>query len=115
LQLLLDSRQIRKPIACRLAYPALPLELGESDVTLRNLFTEHPATAGETYWQHLGAAWGFSWRLMAASLACLVHALLPFLFVKTGSRAITELHDRMVANRQRHAGQDAPATERRAA
>jgi hypothetical protein len=38
-----------------------------------------------------------------------VHALLPFLFEKTGSRAITALHDRMVVNRQRHAaGEEAP-------
>ena len=85
-------------------------------MSLRQLFTDHPATVGETYWQHLGAAWGFSWRLMAASLACLIHALLPFLFVRTGSRAISELHDRMVVNRQRHAERTAPATaERRAA
>lgn len=67
------------------------------------LFTDHPAAVGETYWQHLGSAWGFSWRMMVASLACLVHALLPFLFERTGSRAITQLHDRMVTNRQHHA------------
>src|SRR3546814_1942276 len=47
--------------------------------------------------------------LMAASLACLIHALLPFLFVRTGSRAITELHDRMVVSRQRQA--PAPRSE----
>ena len=87
-------------------------------MSLRNLFTDHPATVGETYWQHLGAAWGFSWRMMVASLACLIHALLPFLFMKTGSRAIAELHDRMVVNRQRQAlreAQGAPAAQRRAA
>jgi len=72
-------------------------------VSVRNPFTDHPATVGETYWQHLASAWGFSWRMMLASLACLVHALLPFLFEKTGSRAITQLHDRMVVNRHRHA------------
>lgn len=70
---------------------------------LRNLFTEHPASVGETYWQHLASAWGFSWRMMLASLACLLHALLPFLFEKTGSRAISGLHDRMVVNRHRQA------------
>ena len=85
-------------------------------MSLRHLFTDHPATVGETYWQHLGVAWGFSWRLMAAAAACLVHALLPFLFVKTGSRAISELHDRMVVNRQRQAAHPAAASgERRAA
>jgi len=87
-------------------------------VSLRNIFTDHPASVGETYWQHLGAAWGFSWRMMVASLACLIHALLPFLFVKTGSTAIAALHDRMVVNRRRLAQHGAPApaqAERRAA
>ena len=39
--------------------------------------------------------------MFIASLACLVHAVLPFLFVKTGSEAIETLYDRMVANRRR--------------
>lgn len=78
-------------------------------VSVRNPFTDHPATVGETYWQHLASAWGFSWRMMLASLACLVHALLPFLFEKTGSRAITRLHDRMVVNRHRQAAATSPA------
>ena len=38
--------------------------------------------------------------MMFAGLACLLHGLLPFLFVKTGSRAISELNDRMVVNRR---------------
>ncbi|MEO3429371.1 DUF6356 family protein [Pelagibius sp. CAU 1746] len=78
-------------------------------MSFRDLFTEHPASVGETYWQHLASAWGFSWRMMLASLACLIHALLPFLFVKTGSRAITGLHDRMVVNRHRQAAQHSGA------
>ena len=76
-------------------------------MSFRDLFTEHPASVGETYWQHLASAWGFSWRMMLASLACLIHALLPFLFEKTGSQAITRLHDRMVVNRHRQARQGA--------
>src|SRR3546814_5888092 len=77
-------------------------------VSLRTLFTDHPATVGETYWQHLGGAWGFSWRLMAASLACLIHALLPFLFVRTGRRSFTQLPARTVLSPMRHT--TAPAT-----
>ncbi|GAB4376794.1 MAG: DUF6356 family protein [Kiloniellaceae bacterium] len=86
-------------------------------MSVRDLFTDHPASVGETYWQHLASAWGFSWRLMLAALACLVHALLPFCFEKTGSRAITGLHDRMVVNRHRHAAAAAtpPQGERREA
>ncbi len=64
------------------------------------LFTEHPASVDETYFEHLRAASSFSIRMFVASLACLVHALLPFLFVRTGSAAIETLYDRMVANRR---------------
>jgi hypothetical protein len=65
------------------------------------LFTAHPATVGETYGEHMVIAGSFALKLLLASLACLIHALLPFLFEKTGSRMITDLHDRMVANRRR--------------
>lgn len=67
------------------------------------LFTDHPASVGESYGEHMAVATGFGLRLLGAGLACLVHAVFPFLFVTTGSRAITQLHDRMVANRRRHA------------
>ena len=68
---------------------------------IQRLFTEHPRSVDESYLQHLAAALGFSARLALAALACLVHAFLPFLFVKTGSAMITTLHDRMVTNRHR--------------
>jgi len=62
-------------------------------------FTEHPASVGESYGEHLFRAMYFGTRMVFAGLACLVHGVLPFLFVRTGSRAIAELNDRMVANR----------------
>lgn len=74
----------------------------------RPSFTDHPASVGETYLEHMGVAAWFGWRMLGASLACFVHALLPFLFTRTGSRTVTELHDRMVRNRARHA---APVSE----
>lgn len=71
------------------------------------IFTQHPASVGENYLQHMGSALSFALPLLGAFLACLVHALLPFLFAKTGSRIIVRLHDRMVTNRHRHAQQAA--------
>ncbi len=70
---------------------------------VRALFTEHPASVEETYTEHMAAAASFGVRMLLGSLACFVHALLPFLFVKTGSAIIADLHDCMVANRRRHA------------
>jgi len=69
---------------------------------LHSLFTKHPASVDETYAEHLGVACGFSLRMCLGGLACLVHAFLPFLFVKTGSETISELHERMVTHRRRH-------------
>lgn len=68
---------------------------------LRALFTEHPASVGETYLQHLASASGFALRMLAAGVCCFVHALLPFVFVRTGSNAVALLHDRMIVNRSR--------------
>jgi hypothetical protein len=63
-------------------------------------FTEHPASVGESYLEHLARASCFGTRMMFAGVACLVHGLLPFLFVKTGSRAISELNERMSVHRR---------------
>ena len=63
--------------------------------TLSRLFTEHPNSVDETYWQHMRFAGGFSVRLFAAAFAALVHALLPFLFERTASRMIDAMHHRM--------------------
>ncbi len=65
------------------------------------LFTKHPASVGETYGEHLVMATGFGVRMIAGGIACLIHGLLPFLFVKTGSSRIAQLHDTMVTNRSR--------------
>jgi hypothetical protein len=67
---------------------------------LQRLFTEHPASVGETYWEHLLRASWFSGKMLLAAGACFVHAIFPFLFVKTGSQAITQLYGVMVTNRR---------------
>ena len=74
---------------------------------LKQLFTEHPASVDETYGEHFLVAGSFAFTLLLATLACAVHAVLPFCFEKTGSRLITQLHDRMVTNRNRHAAASA--------
>lgn len=66
---------------------------------LRKLFTDHPGDVGETYFRHFGEAASFSAAMFVGSAACLVHALIPGLCVRTGSGIIRRLHDRMVVNR----------------
>lgn len=79
---------------------------------MKSLFTAHPASVNETYGEHMVVATGFALRLTLGGLACLIHGLLPFLFERTGSSIIAELHQRMVLHRVRHgpesAGAEAP-------
>jgi hypothetical protein len=77
-------------------------------MSFHRLFTEHPESVDETYGEHLVRAWWFGGRMVVAGLACMLHALLPFIFVHTGSEAIDELHDRMQATRRRAAASQPP-------
>lgn len=68
---------------------------------LGRVFTDHPRSVGETYFEHQRAAFGFAARLAIAAGACAVHALIPSLFQTRASRIICDLHGRMVAHRVR--------------
>lgn len=63
-------------------------------------FTEHPASVGENYFEHLRHASGFAFSMIAGGLAVLVHAVLPFLFTHTGSGIIASLNTKMITNRR---------------
>ena len=62
-------------------------------------FVEHPHAVGETYGEHAAAAAGFGGLLIAAGLACLVHAVLPWMFETTASGLVMRLHNAMAARR----------------
>ena len=68
---------------------------------LKSLFTDHPASVGETYGEHMVAAGGFGLRMILCGIACLVHSVLPFLFVKTASRTVDQLYRKMVTHRSK--------------
>lgn len=68
---------------------------------MKQLFTAHPRGVGESYWQHMASAFSFGVRMCIAGLACMVHALLPFLFTATGRNTIKKLHDQMITHRVR--------------
>jgi len=65
------------------------------------LFTRHPHSVGETYFEHLGMALGFAGTLLAAAVICAVHAALPFAFEKTASYMIADLYQRTGPGRVR--------------
>jgi hypothetical protein len=74
-----------------------------------NPFTAHPASVGETYAQHFQFALAFGVRMTLGGLAAAVHALFPFLFATTASRALAELNsmlERSTRSRQNDARND---------
>jgi len=67
----------------------------------RSLFTEHPASVDETYLEHFGGALYFGTKMIVAGVACVVHGVLPALFVTRGSDTVRALHERMVLKRRK--------------
>lgn len=72
-----------------------------------DFFLKHPRAVGETYLEHMAVALSYGLPLIAAGLACVVHAVVPALFERTGSRAIVNLHSRLIATRRRVGDSDA--------
>jgi len=56
---------------------------------------KHLQDVGETYDEHFVHAGRYGLVLIGAGLACLVHAVLPFLFEKTGSQCVSKLYAHM--------------------
>ena len=78
-------------------------------MSLTNLFTAHPESVDESYFEHMGFAARVSFMLFLAACAALLHAIFPFLFESTASKIIKKLHDRTA-----HRGSDAPQDARTA-
>jgi hypothetical protein len=61
---------------------------------VRNIFTEHPHSIGETYFKHLYFASKFGFKMIMGGLACCLHAIFPFAFKNTGSNLLLRMtHD----------------------
>ncbi len=63
--------------------------------TLSAIFRDHPASVGESYFEHMAFALSFALRLLAAGAAALIHAFIPCLFEKTASGLIRDMHTRI--------------------
>tara|TARA_A100001011_G_C13775658_1_gene621063 strand:+ start:380 stop:607 length:228 start_codon:yes stop_codon:yes gene_type:complete len=65
------------------------------------LFQEHPASCNESYLEHLINAALFGANLIIAGIVCVVHAILPFLFVNTASARVKKLNEELGARFQK--------------
>ena len=57
--------------------------------------TDHPASVGQTYFEHFKFAVIVSTSLLKAFSACLIHAIYPPVHKNTASATIAELHNRI--------------------
>jgi len=71
-------------------------------------FAAHPRSVGESYPEHFAIAARFGLHMIAGGVVCLVHALVPALFERTGSATIKRLYADIVS---RQPGQARPAHE----
>lgn len=63
------------------------------------LFTDHPASVGESYAEHFGVASRFGAKMLVGGLGATLHAFIPALCKTSGSRTVAALHAEMVAKR----------------
>jgi len=69
---------------------------------LDKLFFEHPRDIGESYGEHAGHAIDIGIKLVFAGIGCLVHALLPGLFIRSASNTVGYINE-LMAERETHA------------
>ena len=60
---------------------------------MSNPFTVHPVSVNETYWEHLAFALRFGIKMALGGVAAMLHAVFPFLFVRTAGKLCDELQE----------------------
>lgn len=58
---------------------------------MKKLFTDHPASVGETYFQHMKHASTYGFNMLFGGFACLIHAVFPFICKSTGSNVLLKM------------------------
>ncbi|MFK7917961.1 MAG: DUF6356 family protein [Ilumatobacter sp.] len=66
-------------------------------MAIRQHFTEHPESVGESYGEHFRVAAGFAGSLAVAAAAAAVHAVVPSRCTKTASNRIMSMHEQMTS------------------
>jgi hypothetical protein len=58
---------------------------------VKNIFTEHPRSVGESYLLHMFNAARYALTFLLLFFIAFIHAILPFLFKRTASDIVCEL------------------------
>tara|TARA_B100000214_G_scaffold364986_2_gene332194 strand:+ start:121 stop:336 length:216 start_codon:yes stop_codon:yes gene_type:complete len=62
---------------------------------MKNIFTKHPNSIGESYFKHFLKAMSFGISLLLISFCVFIHAIFPFLFEHSTSEKIKKLSDKL--------------------
>ncbi len=63
--------------------------------SIDRLFLAHPRSAGQGYFEHMRFAWSFGATLAVATIAALVHGLLPFVCQSAAGDRVRALYARL--------------------
>lgn len=77
-----------------------PERLYREGMSLRQRFNEHPASVGESYFEHFKVATHFARELFGAAFACAIHAAVPSMHQTTASTKVKALCDEMTAGKR---------------
>ena len=58
---------------------------------MKNIFTEHPRSVGESYLVHMFSALRYALTFLVLFFIAFINAILPFLFVRTASDIVCEM------------------------
>ena len=66
---------------------------------MKNIFTEHPNSVGESYFMHMLFAIKVGLKLILWGFAAILHAIFPFMLQTYVSSNIKKLHDDIFVTR----------------
>ena len=58
-----------------------------------NIFTKHPHSVNETYFEHMRVALKYGMKMVVGGIAGIIHAVFPFLFETTATSVAQEVVD----------------------
>lgn len=64
-----------------------------------NFWNRHLEEVGESYFEHARVAITFAGKMFYGACVCTIHAVFPFLFERSGSSIVKDLHNEMVLSR----------------
>ena len=60
---------------------------------MKNIFTKHPKSIGDSYFRHFLNAFSFGVKLLLIAVRVFIHGIFPFFFEHSASDRVSKLND----------------------